>query len=71
MQVIQTLGQVTTELLDSVFRKLFIKLNHLKKISAGTVLKYNPKMVARLVPVVELEYVPVVLQTVEDFDLSC
>ena len=54
VQVIQALSQVTTKLLDSCLRQLFILLDQLEQISTGTILKDNPKMVPCLIPVVEL-----------------
>jgi len=41
----------------------------LKQVSTGTVLKDDPEVIARLVPVIELKDVSIVLQAVEDFDL--
>jgi hypothetical protein len=41
----------------------------LKEVSTGTVLKDDPEVIARLVPVIELKDVSIVFKTVEDFDL--
>ena len=69
VQVVETLGQVSTKLLDRLLGQLFVLFNQLKQVATGTVLKNDPKMVSGLIPIVELENVSV-LQVVEDSNLQ-
>ena len=69
MQVVQTLCKISTKLLNRVFRQYLVLLNQLEQITTSTILKNDPQMVPGLIPVVELEDVPV-FQVVENTDLS-
>jgi len=53
-------------IIDSSY--LLLLFDELKQISSGTVLKNDPQMIPGLIPVKELQYVPV-LKVVEDADL--
>ena len=68
MQIVQSLRQVTTKLFNRLLRKFFVLLDQLVQIAAGAVLKDDPEMVSRLIPVVKFEDVSV-LETVEDAHL--
>ena len=59
MEVIEALSQVSAKLSDRVFGQLLILLYQLVEVSAGAVLKNDPEVVARLVPVEKPEDVTV------------
>ena len=59
MEVVKTLCEITSKLLHGLFRELLVLLDQLQQISASTVLKDDPQMVACLIPIVELENVPI------------
>ena len=69
MEVVKTLSEITSELLHGLLGELLVLLDHLEQVAARAVLKDDPQMVPRLVPVVELEDVPV-LQVVENAHLT-
>ena len=62
VQVVEALGEISTELLDCLLRQFLVKFYNLEEVTACAVLEYNPKVIARLVPVEELQYMPIVLQ---------
>ena len=59
MQVVKSLGQVTSKLLDGWLRQLLVLLDQLEQVTASTVLKDDPQVVPGLVPIVEFEDVPI------------
>lgn len=65
MEVIQTLCQISAELLDCFFWEFFVLFDQLVEVTAGAVFEYDPKMVACLIPIVELKDVSI-FQAVED-----
>jgi len=69
MQIVQALSQVSTELLNSWFWQLFVLFDQLQKITASAILKDDPQVVPRLIPVVKLEDVSI-LEIVEDSYLN-
>lgn len=68
MQVVQPLSEVSAELLYGAFRQLFVLLDELEQVTTGAVLKNDPQMIPSLVPIVELENVPI-FEVVEDSNL--
>jgi hypothetical protein len=51
VEIVKTLGQISSELLDGLLGKFLILLDQLEKITASTILKDDPEMVPGLVPV--------------------
>jgi hypothetical protein len=62
VKVVQTLREISAELLDRVFRQLLVQLYDLKQVATCTVFENNPKVVACLVPVEKFQNMPVVFQ---------
>ena len=69
MQIVKTLGKIASKFLQRWLRKFLVLLDHLEKISSRAVLEDDPEVVARLVPIIELEDVAI-LQVVEDSNLK-
>jgi len=53
MQVVQTLRQVTTKLLNRVLRELLVLLDKLVKVTTCAVFKNDPQVIPGFIPVEE------------------
>ena len=69
MQVVEPLRQVSAKLLDRWLGELLVLLDHLEQVTASAVFEDDPEVIARLIPVVELQYVSV-LEIVENSNLK-
>lgn len=69
MQVIEPLSKISTKLLNRVFWKLFVLLNHLEQVTSSAILEDNPKMISCFIPVVELEDMAI-LEIMENSNLK-
>lgn len=63
------MGEVAPKLLDGLFGQYLVLLDKLEQVTASTILKDDPQVVPGLVPVVELEDVPV-FQIMKDANLG-
>ena len=55
VKIAQTFKQLICQLLDCIFRQFLILLNESIQISSRTVLKYYPKVIAGLIPIVKFQ----------------
>ena len=59
MQVVEPLSKISTELLNRGFGKLLVLLDKLEQITTRTILKDDPEVIPRFIPIVELENVAI------------
>ena len=59
MQVVKPLSKISTEFLNRSFWKLLVLFDNLEQITTSTILKDDPEVISRFVPIVELENVAI------------